>query len=411
MFKAEVKQATQQRSDLNQTDHFLHALLATEPGQEPPKPPADILPPEPQSNGVIPPLPKMDPMSPFSQPPAPPPQQPLPEKPDVVRAMNPDPNHSISLKRIETEKPQSPMAASPNATTSPHKAESSIVQLLEALTTTRKELDLQGNRVRQLEELLKQERRARESAEERARHLLDRARMMSLEHNRQVEKIVEPPIHDLGSDGTASSSSEDDHDHSSSETDSIISTPATSNIVEMQKDTDNIDATTARLQERLVIMVREMDEMKAQMEGFKSRAETAEGERTSLAEMVERIRQNEEKKARSMEGGLRKKKSTEMATQTETASAAAETNSSAENGTGLHQPKAHDSTKAPTETNGAVVTPSRPTQEQLQSAIAAALSNRDDRLMQSAPYASILGVVLIGVGIMTYLNGWQKVER
>jgi hypothetical protein len=32
-------------------------------------------------------------------------------------------------------------------------------------------------------------------------------------------------------------------------------------------------------------------------------------------------------------------------------------------------------------------------------------------LLQSAPYASILGVVLIGVGLMTYLNSWQKLEK
>lgn len=29
------------------------------------------------------------------------------------------------------------------------------------------------------------------------------------------------------------------------------------------------------------------------------------------------------------------------------------------------------------------------------------------RMVQSAPYVSMVGVVLIGVGIMTWLNGWQ----
>ncbi len=35
-------------------------------------------------------------------------------------------------------------------------------------------------------------------------------------------------------------------------------------------------------------------------------------------------------------------------------------------------------------------------------------SRTQEQLVQSAPYASILGVVLLGVGMMAYLNGWQK---
>ena len=29
----------------------------------------------------------------------------------------------------------------------------------------------------------------------------------------------------------------------------------------------------------------------------------------------------------------------------------------------------------------------------------------------AAPFASMLGVVIVGVGIMAWLNGWQRVER
>lgn len=32
-------------------------------------------------------------------------------------------------------------------------------------------------------------------------------------------------------------------------------------------------------------------------------------------------------------------------------------------------------------------------------------------LENSGPYASMVGVVLIGIGLMAYLNGWQKIER
>ncbi len=45
--------------------------------------------------------------------------------------------------------------------------------------------------------------------------------------------------------------------------------------------------------------------------------------------------------------------------------------------------------------------------------IATTFAKRDRAKMleQSAPYASMLGVVLIGVGIMAYLNGWQKMDK
>jgi len=44
-------------------------------------------------------------------------------------------------------------------------------------------------------------------------------------------------------------------------------------------------------------------------------------------------------------------------------------------------------------------------------ATAFAKRHRVNMLEQSAPYASMLGVVLLGVGIMAYLNGWQKMDK
>ena len=40
-----------------------------------------------------------------------------------------------------------------------------------------------------------------------------------------------------------------------------------------------------------------------------------------------------------------------------------------------------------------------------------AQGQRGSVAMQSAPYASMVGVVLIGVGLMTWLNGWQRGDR
>lgn len=405
--KTELKQAKQQSQDLHRTTDFFSALLAAENGQEPPKPPAEVLPPQPQTNGISSPH-KKDPMSQFFQPPAPPPQLPLPDKPDITKSMFSDSSIPMALKRNDTEKVPQPVND-----TSPNKQEpSSILSLVEALTSAKNEIASQGVRVTHLEELLKQERRAREYAEERARHLLDRSKLINGEANGNAMK-------DFNTHGRESSSkietiARTDSEQSSAANVATVSpdSAVSANIEGIQQDTKEIDASTSRLQERLTVMVREMDEMKSQMEIFRRRAESAETERTGLVEMVQRIRQqsSEEKdKAATTEGsGPRKRRSTEMATQTETSSPT------------IHQTdqplalqRSSDESTDMTMVKADAAAPKSALQmRQLQDAVSTALAaHSDDRLMQSAPYASILGVVLIGVGIMSYLNGWQKIER
>ena len=50
-------------------------------------------------------------------------------------------------------------------------------------------------------------------------------------------------------------------------------------------------------------------------------------------------------------------------------------------------------------------------QQTNQSRALATRSRAQDQLVQSAPYASILGVVILGMGMMAYLNGWQKIAE
>ena len=291
-------------------------------------------------------------------------------------------------------------------TSSPVKPDSQILSLIEALSSTKKELDSQGLRVRRLEELLKQERRAREIAEEQARILANRSKRTFSPGSEPIETETNTSDQDMASTILPSSISDQEEDHDSVMSNSLMSS---SPVVEVQitnKETPSKEVSKTPAQEKLDILIREMDEMKILVESYKRRAESAEEEkRTTLAEMVEHIRKSEGK-IKSPDASLRKRKSMEMSTQTERA---ADTNGSAE-------PKAqHDDAKEPRptdETNGALDTSTQQI-KQLQHALATALSSRhhDDRLAQSAPYASILGVVLIGVGLMTYLNGWPKVER
>lgn len=379
-----MRQAKQQSHDLGRTGEFFTALLDTEPGEAPPKPPSDLFqsPPPPAPlplvNGISPH--KADHISPFSQPPAPPPQLPLPEKPDATRSTQFDPTATDS-RRMDIDKSFATSLGSPSKM---DPSSSQIMQLVDALSSAKREIDSQGTRVRQLEEQLKQERRAREHAEERARHLLDRSKIMAgpqilangVSNSRNQESIRESP---------------------STETLRSLSNG-------VNQDTEMTGALAEKLQERVNSMLREFEEMKVQMDTYKQRAESAEEERSSLAEMVEQIRQGNTQ-SRSSPNSLKKKKSSEMATQTDAFSKA--------NGS-IHTSQANQGSvnEYPgQEANGSIDKPHAQI-KQLQNAMSTALSlHQDDRIMQSAPYASIIGVVLIGVGIMTYLNGWHKLER
>ena len=403
--QSELKQAKQQSQDLHRTSEFFGALLTQEPGEEVPKPPSDQSAEESQTNG-LPVSSKVDPMSPFSQPPAPPPQQPLPEKPDIARAYHQDSFTQPPLKRTETERPR--LAAS-----SPTKNEpsSQILSLVEALTSAKKEIDSQGDRVKQLEDLLRQERKARESAEERARRLeshqssrIDRERaddegnlregfserkQERWEAHRGIVDAVEAM--DVGEPYQA-------------EQDQPTQSPEA-----IHKETLAVDASTSRLQQRVDLMVAEMDEMKVHMEQYKRRAERAEEEsgatRKTLAEMVESIRAGGQRGIVGVDTSLKPRHQ-------ETTSP----NSAMDSDT-------HGNKDLVEEVTAAIRTSVLPNGtlfntdiKELEHAVATALAKREpgrggERLQMSAPYASMLGVVLIGVGIMTYLNGWQKVER
>src|SRR3982074_1982294 len=123
--------AKQQSQDLRQTDDFLHTLMSQESSAKVNSKNENSL--SRQMNGR-PKVPRIDPISRFSDPPAPPPQQPLPEKPDAARRSTQEPNIG-SLKRSDTEKPSKSATSSPSSS----RDSSQIVSLIEALSVTKKE--------------------------------------------------------------------------------------------------------------------------------------------------------------------------------------------------------------------------------------------------------------------------------
>ena len=372
-----MREARLQTNDLGRADHFFSAILSKEDVREAEKPPVVEPVKVPQVNGGSLAF-RGDAKPRFSDPPAPPPQQPLPEKPDVARSHNFD-SSSPSLKRTNTERPRSV----PNVSPIRQEPTSQIITLVEALASAKKEIDTQSARMRDLEEMLQKERQARELAEELAKRLELQSSEPKTSGQKDnnvegfiIEEAFEPP-----------------HDPVQNKELALVE------LEPKQKDIDTkpVSDSSSLLEKRLETMLVDMQELRDQMESFKHRAETAEAERDAdrktLAEMVEKIRSDElARKSSSTERG--RSPVHRIARQ------------NIPNGTadGLNTPLAPLLQKAGL-ANGhmedgserpAAGTLSRPP------------GGHDPLLYHTTPYASMIGVVLIGMGLMAYLNGWQS---
>ena len=402
--QTELKQAKEQSQDLHRTTDFLGTLLTLEPGQEIPKSPhkqsqqgqAATIATGIQRNIVSP-----EAISPFSQPPAPPPQQPLPEKPDIARSPLSDP----SIKRPEAER----LISIPIPTETPEASNSQILSLVEALKAVTQESDLQGDRIKYLEMALKRERRAREVAEKRAM-TLSGGRHIQLDYNeRGIEEGQDESELPLDSIELIRNELPNGHVKEEQETSTLKSSSSMETIREPEDtrpQVQGLDASTSKLQARLDLMVKEMNDMKILMESYKGRAEDAEEGRRSLAEMVENIRagRDPQKAEAGVSGG--------------------NLNSNGKNGmlgpSGMKEAFASQGDSYgswnPLKQRGLLngsASPEHTPQQKLEEAFSSVLQQQRSanweggRISQTAPYASMIGVVIIGVGIMTWLNGWQ----
>jgi len=249
---------------------------------------------------------------------------------------------------------------------------------------------VQGARLRDLEEMLQKERQAREMAEELAKRLelQTEAKVNGVSKTNGegsiIEEAFEPPTEavDVGEE------------------------PVPELVTKDVVDPSAISESTTLLEKKLETMLVEMQGLRQEMETFKRRAETAETERDadrkSLAEMVERIRSDE---------SARRSSSTERAR----SPSAPEAPAHLMNGISDALKVAVNSAKGGL-ANGTTTISANGKQEPGQSAVgtlARTPGSREVVLYNTTPYASMLGVVLIGMGLMAYLNGWQppKVDR
>jgi hypothetical protein len=370
-----MRSAKLQAQDLSRTNQFINTLLSKDDVKDLEKSEAPEPPKQPQTmiNGNL--SFRADPKARFSDPPAPPPQQPLPEKPDVP-----------SLKRGSLERPRLDSANS-----SPIRQEnlSQIIQLTEALNIAKRDIDTQTARMRELEMMLQKEREARELAEELARRLEESA-------NTQVN-------------GVESHEELDEAEESTEERDATEESKTMLPELEEISPADKVAQETAvALQSRIDTMDEQMRELRMQMEQWRNRCETAETERDSgrktLEEMVIQLREEEARRVAAEEQRRSRSRSLRGERDEAAQNAAAATSPAPEAAKlALKQERSltnssQDSADVPTLSRANTITPqTSPRGGPLQS----------QHLRAGIPYASMIGVVLIGMGLMAYMNGWQ----
>ncbi|KAG5984554.1 hypothetical protein E4U55_004210 [Claviceps digitariae] len=387
----EMRNARLQAQDLGRTNQFVHALLTKPDFKDIEKPeipePGKIQQPQrqPSINGRLPFRPDAKPR--FSEPPAPPPQQPLPEKPDAS-----------SLKRGSTDRSKS----GPTNSVPPVRQENlnQIIQLTEALNNAKRDIDSQTARMRELEEMLKKEREARELAEDVAKRLEATA-------NVQVNGIIASTSDD-DVIVEVKSKPKENADRGNSELSELGPEPQESH------GAGSFHDVKASLQTRIDMMDEQMKDMRDQLEQLKHRCESAESERDesrkSLAEMVVQLRAEEAKRIAAEEwrrsrgrSRTRSRRSeftlTDKSGEEETALAAASERVSSD--TTLDKSAVVAKDESDDRTTLSRINTITPHSSQR------SLSSRYEVLQVGLPYASMIGVVLIGMGMMAYINGWQ----
>ncbi|KAJ8105179.1 hypothetical protein OPT61_g10337 [Boeremia exigua] len=361
---AEMKAAKQQSQELQQAHQYINAILSAEPKKESAKQ-------SPANSVRISPIKDINLKARFSDPPAPPPQQPLPEKP----------NSAASLKRSDTERPK---------TASPVRSDAQMSTLTEALNNAKKEIETQGLRLRDLESLLSEERRAREDAEERANRL-ERESIKEPEDTAETEEAEEASAdetvpEEVGNAGLENGSASPSAD------------------------------TTARLQHRLETMMLEMNEMKQQMERYRERAEAAESDRKSLAEMIENIRNDN---AKSSSGSRRRGRSGGNQTrEVREARADGSEEDDAEEGEiviikdrNVDEDSAGTLSRRASHQNGHAADIGAKESSKPSNALSIQRHSSADLMYHGGPVGAIVTVVAIGVAVMAMLNQYPKAER
>lgn len=382
--KAECKAAKQQSIDLQRAQQHIDAVLA-----------AEHLPPKKESSQKTSPIEKTKAKDSFrgrfSDPPAPPPQAPLPEKPDaalhrgisvLTGAFQP------TLSRSDTEKPKLPiMKGMSPSTTEAVTNQIQFATLMDQLNKARQEVETERTRLRETEDLLVQERVKREDAEERAKRL-------------ESQKLVIPPI----------TAKVEEHP-----------TPIDDEQQEIPQD-ELPDP--KKLQERFDLLLAEFNEYKMAAEQWRAEKIQAEKQRDeekeqriSLMDMIEKFKSEEAARStskRKSRGRRRSRSKSTSAPAIDSRDGANEEDATIDDETadahghtanGSLEKLVHKATNGHPVVNTSVVKGSD--QSDTRRSI---FARRDLPLAEAAPYLSAITVVMTGVAVMALLNKMQKGE-
>ncbi|RKF64501.1 putative fha domain-containing protein [Erysiphe neolycopersici] len=376
----EMRMARLQTSELKKTHDFLGSLLDISKVEHADKSIInEALKPTAYLNNII----RQEPTTCFSAPPAPPPQQPLPEKPDFARSTDHQSQTSYS-KRENIERSTSSSGNSQACPETPGQAKS----LMKALALAKKEIDSQTEKMRELEAQLLKEKKTREYAEYVARQLESQS---ETRRNELLTVSLEQPVIE-----------EAFKPHINVSSQKINSKPEViSEASKIKTESQSDNESSNSMENCLETIFAEMGEPEGQLETCKACTEAVMADRDAdqktLAEMVEKIRLDEAERNKQFpdELGCCGRISEESSIQ-EGKYATININ--------LQEPIQQEFQPN--------FKSQIPWNNEAESTILAKNNNYCEPFLNhhAAPFASMLGVVLIGVGIMSYLNGWHVIK-
>jgi hypothetical protein len=251
-----------------------------------------------------------------------------------------------------------------------------MLSLVGELARARKEVETNSARIQDLEDALRKEKLAREVAEDRATQLENASRLLRTAGNPSTLALSHFLSNPVLTAGTGPDTSLDDP----------------------KAAADSATQAAAELQHRMEAILQELASVKSDMHSYKLRAEAAElrasaaeqerdTDKKTLLETIRAIRAEED---------YRLKRVAEQGSQTldaETTDCAVQ----------VTTPGDRRRASAP------------PGIMRADSGIAVARLSKEQTLLlrkqSGAPYASLLGVVVLGVGLMAVINNWQRGER
>jgi hypothetical protein len=316
----------------------------------------------------------------------PPPQGPLPEKPSDF------PNQPL-LRRAESEKPK---ASSPQVSTFnifDQSSNSQITALAAALDSVKKDYENQGKKIRDLQDLLVQERVRASQAEARAHQL----------ENLNIEKAL--PVKKEEQNVTPI------EDEANSEIGTKQKAPSSAN-----------ESATTKLQQRLDLVLAELQQVKENSELWRHEKEKAEKERDqerkerlSFMEMIEAQRKIEKENIARRSRSRSRRRNRSKSGSSKALSDPSVTKAISSNKTDnedLDERRDSLSTPSPGSPRQSLFTNGHadPTLQILDGKGGTVYFERS-HLIHAAPYISAMSVVLIGVAVMTLVNHMSRGEK